>query len=689
MRDIFKPLKGLGNLIKQKAASDKPATGSSQSVSTPWHRRHMASVWQKRPPFSLTFADLMTFDQQVWFGLAVGNGPLLSAEVEVEGDNAEVVEFVGEQWDRLWSSSAGQILRAKHYGYMAYEVMYRQCRGGRWDGRYEFDRLIDRHPIDCRPLVLKDGGKQVGVAFHNIQEAGAGVRRLWGPQALWLTYGAEHDSLFGTALLERAFDPWYEKTMESGAKRMRQLRMIKDAWRGDVIWYDKDEKFITEAGAEISAQQIAMEMGENIASGGTQVYPMRYDANGNQIKIFDYKEPTAVSGATQINEWVHDLDWDIFDGLLVPREVVEAATSGSGFSGRSIPFLTFLSIRDEEFSADVRQIKSQLIDPLVAANYGAPAAKSYEIRPKPLLETVGKQMGPMGKPDTMEGTDGQPAQQGGRFGQPGQQQPQRVPPQAGAMRGPMQFAIDTSETVARVHRRLQQLLPPFGLQFSAEHAPSGGITIAGKHFDGGEFIPGEVMKKASKEEKAELASKRSASPTAEDWEALKEAGLKTPRHVSRLKSILVQPKPADLEKPSIVLWHGTTLRAAKSIANSQYLRQGPRGINAAATIDDAAQYPEENGADALVILEADTSTLSVDPNDQQGATVADGLFPKSGYGSAATVGKHRVLAVIDVRTETDRKAAFEAIQAGNLIDLAYSGATVLYLSDPTSNQAKQ
>jgi hypothetical protein len=97
-------------------------------------------------------------------------------------------------------------------------------------------------------------------------------------------------------------------------------------------------------------------------------------------------------------EWIHDLDWDIFDGLFIPREIVEAAASGSGYSGRSIPFMAYVSIRDVEFKDNVRQINDQILKPLVIMNMGRKAAASYEIEPVPLLDTVGELMGKMGQP---------------------------------------------------------------------------------------------------------------------------------------------------------------------------------------------------------------------------------------------------------------------------------------------------
>ena len=42
------------------------------------------------------------------------------------------------------------------------------------------------------------------------------------------------------------------------------------------------------------------------------------------------------------------------------------------------------------------------------------------------------------------------------------------------------------------------------------HAPKGGVSIGGKQFKGGEFIPGEVLEKATKEEKAAIEGNEQA-----------------------------------------------------------------------------------------------------------------------------------------------------------------------------------
>ena len=91
---------------------------------------HSAMRIDELPPFTLHIADLMRFDPQVRIGLGARNGLLMAAEVEVTGANARVVRWVQHQWNSLWHGSAHQLLRAKLYGFMPFEVVYRQASGG-------------------------------------------------------------------------------------------------------------------------------------------------------------------------------------------------------------------------------------------------------------------------------------------------------------------------------------------------------------------------------------------------------------------------------------------------------------------------------------------------------------------------------------------------------------------------------
>jgi|SRR5205085_6093062 len=74
------------------------------------------------PPFNLGVADLMRYDPQVRIGLGARNGLLMAAQVDVTGSDSRTVAWVQHQWNSLWSATAHQLLRAKFYGFLPFEV---------------------------------------------------------------------------------------------------------------------------------------------------------------------------------------------------------------------------------------------------------------------------------------------------------------------------------------------------------------------------------------------------------------------------------------------------------------------------------------------------------------------------------------------------------------------------------------
>lgn len=377
----------LARLKKWFNTTGKPATagyehGPSGLIYANWHRR---------PPWSYWYADLMLLDPQVWFGLMIGNGPLMSARVEVKCKSAEIKQFIEEQWKRIWSKSATQILRTKQYGFLAFEVVCKEV-----DGRIEFDYLRDFHPVDVGQLRDRKTGFRTGIRVRQIVRMGGnGTLDLMGPKGLWLTYGQEFSRSWGRALLERCYQPWYDKNSDNGALDLRRLHGFKDAWMGDMVKYPF-RIFDVPGVGKVHGRDLAREIAENRASGGVVMLPSTVDKDGNPE--WDYTPPATTGGATAIPDWIHDLDWDILDGLLVPKEVVEAGGTGGGWSGRSVPWVGFLAVRDQEFAEYVRAIKKQHLDPLALANFGK-GADDFDVNPVPLVETMGQQVGEMGKPE--------------------------------------------------------------------------------------------------------------------------------------------------------------------------------------------------------------------------------------------------------------------------------------------------
>jgi hypothetical protein len=379
------------------------------------------------PAFSLKTADLMRYDPQVRIGLGARNGLLMAAQVEVQSDDGAAGRWVQQQWDSLWHSAAHQLLRAKLYGFVPFEVVLRRAASGPFQGLIEVERLIDHHPKHTRLLVA--GDKIVGFTSEktgrvkpgdDVVRAGAGrgadrmargstardfplaeradhnVRvddgehiDIYAPQALVCTFDAECGNPYGCALLARAYPAWYEKWMPGGVKRTLRLRMIKDAYIGDILWYPPDRRFELVNGAEVSFRDLAREIVESRHSGGTLTLPLIRDSLGH--KLVDYTPPQGVAGHTQIFRWKTDLDLEIWKALEVPPEIIQASTSGSGFSGRWIPFAIALSAVHQELAEVIRCIDRDLLRPLAELNFGR--EPHYEIRPRSLVETYSAMFG--------------------------------------------------------------------------------------------------------------------------------------------------------------------------------------------------------------------------------------------------------------------------------------------------------
>ena len=104
------------------------------------------------------------------------------------------------------------------------------------------------------------------------------------------------------------------------------------------------------------------------ASGGALTLPLIRDSMGN--KLIDYTPPQGISGYTQIFRWKSDLDLEIWKALEVPPEIIQAQTSGSGFSGRWIPFAVALSAVHQELAELIRCIDRDILRPIAALNFG-------------------------------------------------------------------------------------------------------------------------------------------------------------------------------------------------------------------------------------------------------------------------------------------------------------------------------
>jgi hypothetical protein len=335
------------------------------------------------PPFTLQTADLMRYDPQVRIALGARNGLLMSAEVDVTGPQTAMNRWVHEQWQRIWAGYAQQLLKAKLYGFMPFEVVYRQSQSGEFRGLIEVAELKDRHPRDCR--LLMQGDVPVGYVMRDARGEESREIEMFAPHALNATFDAECTNPYGCALLARAYPAWYEKWMEGGAKRTIRLRMMKDAYLGDIFWYPPDRKVQIGPDEEVTWAEIARQVTAARHAGSSLTLPLLYDQDGR--KLVDYTPPQGVTGYTAIFHWKKDLDLEIWKALEVPPEIIQASTSGSGYAGRWIPFLVALSAVQTELAELIRCVDRDILRPIAQINFGE--QPQYQLQARPLQEAYG------------------------------------------------------------------------------------------------------------------------------------------------------------------------------------------------------------------------------------------------------------------------------------------------------------
>jgi hypothetical protein len=395
----------------------------------------------------------MRADATVDLGLKILRAPMAGAKREVKCNNPAVAQFVEDQFKRIWQHDLDKILTILEYGTAGGEVGYRQTQAG-----WEVDRLADMHIADLQPVTRKNIVESVEV--RNIKGKGGdkgGEVALPSPRFWWVANQPRFGSVWGRSYLQAAWEPWQEKTAQKGARDARRTWYFKNAYRGGTIRHPNG---ILDLGDGItrSCADYARELMEKFETGGILVLPNAVDEKGNYTWTF---EPPAVNGDLgDIRDYVKDLNEEIHNGMGILSEVVKASESGSGWSGRSVPMMVFLASLDAIVSHIVEAIDRQIIRWLVRVNFGA---VDYTVT---AVSLVPKDPAPGSEP-------GKPPQPGG---QPQPPNPQPTP---------------------------QPAANP--IQLSAAHAPKGGVTIQGVQYTGGQFIPAEVLAKATPEERAKIA----------------------------------------------------------------------------------------------------------------------------------------------------------------------------------------
>lgn len=389
-------------------------------------------------------SDVVRMRKNPWIlqGLRMLRAPVLTAKWKVQAADTRVQAFVDESLKRFFRQDAGKALSMLEWGSSGGEAVARLDPEGLW----QWDHLKDMHLNDIRPLEL--GGELWGVAVVSGAEKQRGALNLKLPAALWFANEAEFGSYYGRPRLAGSWEAWKEMEGKHGAREIRRTWMMRCAFRGGMMRYP-DGSTLTDGG-EVDNQEIAMEIVEKAETGFVQALPSVLWPETN-IQKWEYIEPAAVPQPQGLMEYIDALGHEIWFGLGIPPEVLEANDTGSGYSGRKVPFEAFLKSEDAIVDCLIQTFDKQWLRWAVAVNFGSRAR--YKIEPVSLVPEPPPQPGAPGTPappSAMPGqqdTEGAPPMPGG--GGPPDAPPPQPPggqpmPAAQQLAGPVKLARDAS-----------------------------------------------------------------------------------------------------------------------------------------------------------------------------------------------------------------------------------------------------
>lgn len=361
--------------------------------------------------FTLYDVQVMRRDPRIRLGLRILYSPLPTVTWKVYAKNEQVKQYVDRTLRKFWQNELAKAFKCVVYGWCGGELFWTQK-----NGLIEFDRLAEVHPLDLKPLQIDN--RLCGVSISSISP-GDGVedgRNPWDknnwilpPRALWLAYESEFGSLYGQSRLQGAWVPFQEKVPRHGALDVRRLWFLKNAYRGGLMRHPSGTIEVAE-GQFRTCQDYAREIVEKMETGGVLTLPNTKDFESKEYE-WVYEPPQAHGEPIGVQDYVKDLDVEMLEGLEIPPEVAHAAETGSGWAGRSVPFLVFLSGEDQIANTIAHGFDRQAIRHGVEVNFGP---QEYSI----VLDSL--------VPSGMEESATQSGGEGGQNNQQGR--PQQQPP---------------------------------------------------------------------------------------------------------------------------------------------------------------------------------------------------------------------------------------------------------------------
>jgi hypothetical protein len=342
---------------------------------------------------------------------------IYGAEFEAECKRPEVTDFILKMVERFWDRAIRKTQMAYRWGWMGAETIYEVE-----EGFLKFDQLKDFAPRDVKVLTIDD--QYVGVRVKRGDRVTGNID-LWGPREIedeserilaaiareptctpakgfWYAHNVRYSQWYGVTQLVGSWYPWKRLAGPNGAETVIDGGVYRFAYMGPIIRYPAEDyqRARSQGGGTPAmewARDRARQMGESLKAGATvALSSSKYPTDQGGHYKWELEWPDHTINVDPLINYAKMLKDEISYGIGVPPELMQAADTGSGYSGRRIPLDAFLMHQQSNADLILRAFKEQILDGLIAWNFGPDI--QYEVKVKSLLKTKSQQTAGQEKP---------------------------------------------------------------------------------------------------------------------------------------------------------------------------------------------------------------------------------------------------------------------------------------------------
>ena len=440
---------GMQTQVVEDVLTGRPMTEGYTPSLPLWATWAMDGAWL--PQFYLLRdIELMMIHPMVRNPLNHFKSGIASVDFEITTQDPTAQAFLEGQCRRFWSGGVPMLQGGYEYGWIGAENLYSKSD----DGMLQWDALVQFNPRDT--YLLTQSAQPVGVRVKNVRDKGN--VDLWlastdvPAKALWYAHEPRYNQHYGQSQLLGAWRPWRRLAWKDGAETVADTGVYRFAYAGPVVRYPEEDSQPASNAPATSldsqgrprryARDVARQIAEWFKAGaGVGLPSSKYPPEMGGGDKWSLELPKQTLNIDGLIAYIKHL-WDqISHGIGVPPELMQAAETGSGYSGRKIPRDAFLMRNQRIADAIILLFVNQVLKPLMKWNFGH---TRFEVRVKDMLKE--ERAAQVGKPseDGAARAEGMPmgpkatgAQSQGQFVEP------PVPSIAGA-----QFSIEEARRVA-------------------------------------------------------------------------------------------------------------------------------------------------------------------------------------------------------------------------------------------------